>query len=284
MAKESPSIYIIDPTDATTTFACEFPDGESGNAMTFNSDDGKFYRAADTLFERINDFSVDPCDTTLISSGFSETSSIVFLGSGSFLAQDTSFPTGFNKILGIDGSIGTIPEFSNLHPSKGLAFVGALSGPALAAKADIITDLNLLKDSTDDKTDKKIDKVIKHIDKSTNDKFWEDDGESLDPKKGKKVFDQEKKAVKGLKKLLKKADGDLTVAISLVIDLLIDIDRNLARDAIDVVPDGTGIEKVDKEIEKAEKELLKDKPKPDKAIEHFKKAWEHAQKALKLVP
>jgi len=135
-AFEAPSIYIIDPTDASTTFSCELPDDVTGNAMTFNSDDGKFYRAADTLFERINDFSVDPCNITLISSGFSETSSLVYLGFGFFLAQDTSFPINpdtnksLNKILGIDGTIATIDsEFTPFHPSKGLVFVGPLSGP-----------------------------------------------------------------------------------------------------------------------------------------------------------
>jgi len=152
-------------------------------------------------------------------------------------------------------------------------------------KLSVIDTLESL-ETGDKKSDKKIDKVIKHIDKSTNDKFWEDDGESLEDKKSKKVFDEEKKAVKGLMKILKKGDSGIDSDISAVIDLLVEIDRQLAQNAIDDAKTFAGDKKVDKEIEKAEKEMGKaqkelDKEKFDKAIEKYKKAWEHAQKALK---
>ena len=156
--------------------------------------------------------------------------------------------------------------------------------------------INFLEDlkASDDKTDKKIDKVIKHIAKSTDEKFWDDDGNSLDDKKSKKVFDEEKKAVKGLMKILKKGNSGIDAEISDVIALLVDIGRMLAQDAIAEAQklldadslDDKKTDKVQKEIDKANKEMSKaqeelDKGKPDKAIDKYKKAWEHAQKAIK---
>ena len=158
----------------------------------------------------------------------------------------------------------------------------------------IIDFLEGLKASTDDKTDKKIDKVIKHVTKSTDKKFWDDLGETLDDKKSKKVFDEEKKAVKGLMKILKKGNSGIDAEISDVIALLVDIGRMLAQDAIAEAQklldadslDDKKTDKVQKEIDKANKEMSKaqeelDKGKPDKAIDKYKKAWEHAQKAIK---
>ena len=65
--------------------------------------------------------------------------------------------------------------------------------------------IDILEDAKtgDKKTDNKLDKAIKHIEKSLDDKYWLDDTH-LDPKHGKKVFDEEKKAVKELQKLMKK--------------------------------------------------------------------------------
>jgi len=166
-------------------------------------------------------------------------------------------------------------------------------------KLSAIVMLESLK-TGDEKSDKKVDKVIKHIVKSTDEKFWADDGNSLDDKKSKKVFDEEKKAVKGLKKLIKDADDSLQDSILHVVGLLIDVDRNLSESAMAEASAFAGDKKVDDELEKAQEELNKaqeelnkaqeelDDDNPDKAldkyakaIDHFKKAWEHAQKAIK---
>lgn len=130
---------------------------------------------------------------------------------------------------------------------------------------------------TDKKDQKRIEKVDKAIDKSLEDKLWIDD--STLTKKGKKVFDENKKAVKELGKVK-------SVDVSSIIGMLTDADQSLAQTAIDLVPTDTGDKKVDKELDKANKETDKaleelEKGKPDKAIDKFKKAWEHAQKALK---
>ena len=143
-----------------------------------------------------------------------------------------------------------------------------------------------LQDDTDKNTDKKINKAIKHIEHSLKAKLWDDEN-TLDVKKGKKVFDEEAKAVKQLTKILKKADDSTTTAITAAITTLVNVDRMLAQEVIASVPIDTEDKIVNKELEKAqkalvkaEKQLEKDKPKPDKAIKQFKKAWEHAQHAL----
>ena len=166
-----------------------------------------------------------------------------------------------------------------------LGFIHAVEGDSLQEqKSSITATLEGLK-TGDDKLDKKIDKVIKHIDKATDDKFWADDGESLESKKSKKVFDEEKKAVKGLLKILKKGDSGIEPEISIVIDLLVAIDLKLATDALAEAEKFEG-DKAEKEIEKAKKEFAKAaeelaKGKPDKAIDHYKKVWQHALKAIK---
>jgi hypothetical protein len=82
--------------------------------------------------------------------------------------------------------------------------------------------------------------------------------------------------------LLKKSNADANAAYAV---------KNLAQDAIEKANDGGGkakeIVKAEKEMEKAQKELDHTKkdgtpdPKYDKAIDHYKKAWEKAQKAMK---
>jgi len=168
------------------------------------------------------------------------------------------------------------------------------TGSKLEQKLGVVDTLEDLK-TGDKKTDKKIDKAIKHITKSIGTKFWAIDGNSLDDKKSKKVFDEEKKAVKELMKILKKGGSGIDTEISEQIAILVGIDRMLADDAIkkaQTLLDDSGLDdkkkdKVQKEIDKAKKDLEKgdkefiEKDKPDKAIEKFKKAWEHAQHALK---
>jgi len=148
--------------------------------------------------------------------------------------------------------------------------------PPRILKQNAQDELNAL-DVTDKKDQKRINKADKAIGKSLQDKFWIDD--STLTKKGKKVFDHEKKAVKELLKVK-------SVDVSSIIEKLVDADKTLAQTAIDLVPTDTGINKVDKELVKANKEMTKaqnalDNDKPKKAIEKFKKAWNHAQKAIK---
>ena len=149
-------------------------------------------------------------------------------------------------------------------------------------KEEQITLLEDLIDGAPKKTQKELEKAIKSIQKSLDEKFW-DSPTTLTEKHGHKVFGEEKSAVKDLLKIQK---DDSTTDVSDVIDALVDVDENLAQDAIDAAGAFAGDSKVDKEIAKANEEMDKsqekfDEGKPDKAIDHFKKAWEHAQKAIK---
>ncbi|RDJ32658.1 MAG: VWA domain-containing protein [Crenarchaeota archaeon] len=145
-----------------------------------------------------------------------------------------------------------------------------------------ITSLEQLTLDADKKTHKDLEKAIKDIQKSLDEKFWASET-TLDEKHGHKVFDEEKSAVKDLLKIQK---DDPTTDVSGIISALVDVDRQLAQDAINAATSFAGDKKVDKELEKANDEMDKaqeelDDGKPDKAIDHFKKAWEHAQKAIK---
>jgi len=171
-------------------------------------------------------------------------------------------------------------------------------------KEEALDELNGLLPTGDDKLDKNLDKAIEDIQKSLNidpkypgqwkkHELWLDDNH-LDPKHGNKVFDEEKKAVKELMKLIKKDDTPPTVkdVCQAVIDKLIKADDLLAHTAYDEAQAGADDPKVDKELEKCVKEfenaieelnhVKKDgalDPHYDKAIDHYKKAWEHACKA-----
>jgi len=180
-------------------------------------------------------------------------------------------------------------------------------------KSGAIDLLEGVKDGS--KVDKELEKAIKHIEKSLGKTFkgpgkrgkeqnvWIDDSH-LDPKHGKKVFDEEKKAAKVLMELIdgkgkkgrgrkgrgRKGDEDVSeevkAACRAAIDKLIEADDMLASIAYDEALAGAGEPKVDKELEKCEGEFEKagkelDKGKYDKAIDHYKHAWEHAQKAIK---
>ncbi|MDX8395048.1 MAG: hypothetical protein R8K22_01380, partial [Mariprofundaceae bacterium] len=94
----------------------------------------------------------------------------------------------------------------------------------------------------------------------------------LESKKGKKVFDEEKKAVKELQKILDEDDSIDATLIQMAIDDLCKADKTLAQTAIDDVndPDNKKIIEANKKMDKAQSEL--DKDKCDKAIEKYKEA------------
>ena len=127
------------------------------------------------------------------------------------------------------------------------------------------------------KDDKRIEKAIESIDDSLDPDRWVDDS-TLDAEDGKKVFDDEKKAAKELSKV----SGSSADAAQLAVDLLIRADDQIAGDAIDAAIDAGGDAQ---KIAKAQSELAKAADAVadgdfDKAIGKFKKAWEHAIKAV----
>ena len=139
-------------------------------------------------------------------------------------------------------------------------------------------------------------KAHKHIRKSL-DKGWID-AMHLDPKDGKKVFDEEQKAAKELARLLDEkhpAPPAVVEDVAVALHHLITADQVLATVAMEEAAAACAeasddkdrdkceqeLEKAQKEYDKAEDELAKEKY--DKAIDHYKKAWGKAQKAVKQV-
>jgi len=144
-------------------------------------------------------------------------------------------------------------------------------------------------ESGEKKIDHGIDKMIDKIEKSVEEKLWIDELE-LDLKHGKKVFDNEKKAVKEGMKIIKdkKTNEEVKEAVTKTIHELVSVDLALAENQYKKASQYSGTKKVDHELEKAAKylekaykELDSSKAKYDKAIDNLKKSWEHSQKAIK---
>ncbi len=169
--------------------------------------------------------------------------------------------------------------------------------PALKERKQAVADdLSAVGSTGNDKDDKKLKKARDHLTKSLDEAYWEDDGDTLDAKDGKKVFDEESKAVKDLSKIKSTAVSE---DVSDAIAALVAIDKELAQGAINdaqdrydtICTDPTTKEckKAAKELANAAKEMLKadeelDKGHSDRAIGKYKKAWGKAQKALKALP
>jgi len=224
---------------------------------------------------------------------------------------------GANTITGLDPLfVSTIPGSEDLHLQAGSPAIEAGTGLGVsddvekssrpnpvgtdpdigayevgrpaprAAKLIVVDNLQRLLPAGEKKTDHRIEKAIDHIEKSLDEKLWED--ESHLTKKGKKVFDEEKKAVHELMKIVK-AEGPCATEAKAAIDTLVGVDALLAQGAIDQAKDAGGdpkeIAKAEEEMTKALEELDHTKkdgtpdPRYDKAIDHYKKAWEHACKA-----
>jgi type IX secretion system substrate protein len=131
------------------------------------------------------------------------------------------------------------------------------------------------------KLDKELEHAIEHVAKSLEARRWVD-ATHLDPKHGKKVFDEEKKAVKHLQKVIK--DGsDCDDLAQQLIDDLVAVDLMLVETArSEVICNGSSkcdkeMARVDKELAKAQDELSRNKE--DKAIDRLKRAWEAAVKS-----
>ena len=177
-----------------------------------------------------------------------------------------------------DGNFAGSAYVFTLHDANADGCIDAIQ----ESLAGIIDDLSDLSQGSDKKTGKRIQKAIGHLEKSFDGKYWGTD--STLTKKGQKVYDEEKKAVKELKKI-----HDPTILDS--IESIVGIGHCLSQTAIEAaIAAGGGQKEIDralKEIGKAQKELdhtRKDgtpDPKYDKAIDHYKKAWKHAQKAIK---
>lgn len=150
---------------------------------------------------------------------------------------------------------------------------------------DVLNEIH----SEEKKIEHRIDKMIDKIDKSLEEKLWEDEY-APDTKHGNKVFDNEKKAVKEGMGILKdkKTTEEVKATVTQTIHELVSVDRCFAENQYDLASKYSGTKKVDHELEKAQKdlqkayeELAKSKCKYDKVINNLKKSWEHSKKAVK---
>jgi hypothetical protein len=122
-------------------------------------------------------------------------------------------------------------------------------------------------------TGKKINDAIDHLDKSLDPSLWVDDSR-LDPKKGDKVFQEEKETVKKLQDI-----KNPPAAIAGLISQIVGADKLLAQTAIDDMAGGDPkkLAAANKEMGKAQDEI--NKGHLDAAIDHYKNAWQQAEKA-----
>ncbi len=143
--------------------------------------------------------------------------------------------------------------------------------------------------------DDRISQAIEHIENSLSPDLWETDWKLTS--KGKEVFDEEKEAAEELMEILDEdvsdqvandraveAIGYLTAADQTIASTAIEQAIARAHDAGCYTADihGTECQKLLHEIAEAQKEMDKteeemDNRKYDKAIDHYKKAWQHVQ-------
>lgn len=145
-----------------------------------------------------------------------------------------------------------------------------IGGTALSNKQQIRAALYALISTANKETADHLKKAIEHIDKSLATNLWSDATHLTS--KGATVFDEEKRAVEDLLKV----KGDLAAAVALAIDGLTNVDRQLAQTAIDEAPPGEYRNKAIEELAKGDEDRAKGEP--NKAIDHYKKAWQQAIK------
>jgi len=193
--------------------------------------------------------------------------------------------TGYHvaDVLVNGSSVGAVTSytFTNVTANHTISATFKISSSGMKQAAKNI--LNPYLTNSDKKIRDAVEKAIKHIDKSLETELWEDANHLT--QKGKKVFDEEKKAVKELTD--KKFTGQFSVDALAAIDYLLTADQNLAQVSISEVV-CSGDPKCVHELQKANEEMTKAANERaqndyDKAIDHFKKAWEHAQHAMKKV-
>ena len=205
---------------------------------------------------------------------------------GSPIPDDTLI--GFTTDLGSiapasDGTSGGVANATlTSDASTGIATVTAtldaqgvtaeVSIQAQLGKVVVLAQIEAADPTGDTATDKNLEKAIDSLQKSLEPDLWLD-ADHLTPKKGKKVFDEERKAVSELGKI--KNPGSLAGDIASWIDTLVAVDRALAQTAIDEAPAGKEKDKAIDELAKGDAEAADDDF--DKAIEHYGHTW----KALK---
>ena len=185
-----------------------------------------------------------------------------------------------------DGDYSVTVTASDGSLTGSASFTWTVSEPASEEPTPRELKLGVIEDLLDHVGEsKRFEKAIKKIEKNLDPKRWVDDSH-LDPKHGRKVFKDERKAVKHLMRIVKKGEvtaGTLEAAGLAIGDLAETLlIETLGAEAVDPKRQ----EKVDKEMAKAEADMIKgdanlEAGNFDKAIKSYGKAWEHASKASK---
>ena len=166
-----------------------------------------------------------------------------------------------------DGVVGAGLDF---EPWLTAAAPGGLcNGPlsAKGAKQAILADLQAMVPHADKDTNKKLNEAIESVEDSLAANLWVDDNH-LDPKKGDKVFNEERKAVQKLRDIKNPTAEMSAAAVSLV-----NVDRMLAETAINEAPAGKDKDKALDDFAKGDQE--KNLGNLEKAVEHYRNAWKH---------
>ena len=166
---------------------------------------------------------------------------------------------------------------------------GAMISSTLVASADettlrsekvaAVSDLAAITgfDSHDQKKhdQKKLDRALRNLDKGLADKFWSTDGDALIGK-GEHVFRYDAKAIRELQRI----DDP---AVDLIVDRIVAIDSNIARDAVDAAAAaGADTTKVERTMAKAAEAIAKSDL--SKAVDLYGTAWRNAARAKPAKP
>jgi len=189
-------------------------------------------------------------------------------GAGGIAATTAALPPGIYTI------ITTVGEGACKFTDTDTLIIGP--GPV---KAKVLSELVALRATVTDKQDgDKIEKAIKDLQQSLDPDLWLDSAH-VQPKKGEKVFQEERDAVNQLRNLLKDKKSAIPDATILgFIDRIVAADRGLAEaviaDALAANGDPKDIAKANEELAKGVREAADGKY--DVAIEHYRNAWKHA--------
>jgi hypothetical protein len=155
---------------------------------------------------------------------------------------------------------------------------------ARGLKAGAIEALEALKPTGGNKLDKEIDKAIRNVERSLDENYWLGNLH-LDSKHGHEVFSEEKRATVRLVREMKKRKfpAELEDDFLALINMLLNADMMIAQTAIDDAivagADPDQIARAEEEMENAQEK--RDEGEYTHVIDHYRKVWEHALKAIK---
>jgi len=153
-------------------------------------------------------------------------------------------------------------------------------GPGFFTEIELVVDdLEAMLPASNAKTTRRIGKAIDRLEDALDPEYWVN-GFVLDDKGGKHFYDRLEQAVRELAMIVDSGAPEAAVAQDMI-DELSAIAATLAVNAISVAElngaDSRSIDKAVGEIVKAEAELAKGNP--EKAISHYRKAWDAAVKS-----